>query len=295
MDLIRPRPEELGHSTGDHAGSNAAPLPVAVLPASKGHPLSASGKGARWQKGSTNVDRASRAVAAAYGCGACMAVGWQATWVEVATPEEGGEDTAGLAIHTRGRVVHGARDYLPKDLRARDAALSAFNADELRTVEEFDRVTNMRARRVPTRTRRVHRWSNKQFSGVVVIPAVRPVRPVLVALADAELDGPLEDWLMVYAAQQMWRWPKVEMYLKAMGYEERETREAACRLLGVGQSYRDGARSAGVRAATFTGKVKIIEGVLWDWLERACYALLEELGESSGWEVGEGKALDLSM
>lgn len=290
MELIRPCTEEPGPSTGGHAGSNAAPLLVAVLPASKSDLVPPSGKGARWKEGSTNVDRASRAVAAAYGCGACMAVVWQATWVEVPTPEEGGDDPAGLAIHTRGRVVHAAQDYLPKDPRAREEVLSAFNADELRTVEEFDRVTNMRARRVPTRTRRVHRWSNKQFSGVVVIPAVRPVRPVLVALADAELDGPLEDWLMVYAAQQMWRWPKVEMYLKAMGYEEREAREAACRLLGMGQSYRDGARSAGVRAATFTDKVKVIEGVLWDWLERASYALLEELGSvnADDWQTGEG-------
>jgi len=224
-----------------------------------------------------------------------MAVVWQASWVEVPAPEEGGEDPAGLAIHTRGRVVHAARDYLPKDPRGREAALSAFDADKRQTVEEFDKATNMRADASnldlhASRTRRVHAWSNKKFPGVVVIPATRPVRPVLLALADADLDGPLEDWLMVYAAQQMWRWPKVELYLKAMGHEEREAKVAACRLLGVGQSYRDGAKAAQARSADFTAKVKAVEGLLWDWLERASYVLLEELGSvnADDWQTGDG-------
>lgn len=285
----------LSEAPGLADADQATSIGGALLPAPERGPQQAPRKRAKWRDGSTNVDRASRAVAAAYGCGACMAVVWQASWVEVPAPEEGGEDPAGLAIHTRGRVVHAARDYLPKDPRAREAALSAFDADKRRMVEEFDRTTNMRADASnldlhASRARRVHAWSNKNFPGVVVIPASRPVRPVLLALADADLDGPLEDWLMIYAAQQMWRWPKVELYLKAMGHEEREAKEAACRLLGVGQSYRDGARAAQARSADFTAKVKAVEGVLWDWLERASYALLEELGSvnADDWQTGDG-------
>lgn len=295
MNATLPLAEELSPANAGHAGSNAASLLLAVLPASKVGASSSSRKDAKWQQGSTNVDRASRAVAAAYGCGACMAVVWQASWVEVPAPEDGAEDPAGLAIHTRGRVVHAARDYLPKDPRGREAALSAFDADKRRTVEEFDKATNMRADASnpdmhASRTRRVHAWSNKNFPGVVVIPATRPVRPVLLALADADLDGPLEDWLMIYAAQQMWRWPKVEMYLKAMGHEELESKEAARRLLGVGQSYKDGAKAARERSADFTAKVKAVERLLWKWLERASYVLLEELGgvNADDWQTGDG-------
>jgi hypothetical protein len=227
-----------------------------------------------------------------------MAVVWQASWVEVPVPEEGGADPAGFTIHTRERVIQAARDYLPKDPRARRAELSGIDADKRRTLEEFDKVTNMRVTRADAsnlglhapRIRRVHRWNNSKFPGVVVIPATRPVRPVLLALADADLDGPLEDWLMVYAAQQMWRWPKVEMYLKAMGHEELESKEAASRLLGVGKSYKNGAKAARARSADFTAKVKAVEGVLWDWLERASYALLEELGSvnADDWQTGDG-------
>mgnify|MGYP006197140835 CR=1 FL=1 len=165
----------------DQANSIATSIGGALLPAPERGPQQAPRKRAKWRDGSTNVDRASRAVAAAYGCGACMAVVWQASWVEVPAPEDGAEDPAGLAIHTRGRVVHAARAYLPKDPRAREAALSAFDADKRRTVEEFDRTTNMRADASnldlhASRARRVHAWSNKNFPGIVVIPATRPSR-----------------------------------------------------------------------------------------------------------------------
>lgn len=258
-------------------------------------PAPAPKQGGPWRDGSMNVDRACRAVAAAYGCGACMAMVWQASWVEVPVAEDGASDPAGLAIHTRGAVVHDARKYLPRGRSARAAALSAFDADKKRTVEEFDHATNMRADASnlelhASRTRRVHAWNNKKFPGVVVIPAVRPVRPVLMALADAELGGPLEDWLMLYAAQQLWRWPKVEPYLVALGHDPAYAREAAARLLGRGRSYKNGAISAGTRESAYREKIRAIERVLWDWLERASYALLEELGgaASENWSAGEG-------
>lgn len=258
-------------------------------------PAPAPKQGGPWRDGSMNVDRACRAVAAAYGCGACMAMVWQASWVEVPIAEDGAVDPAGLAIHTRGAVVHDARKYLPKGRHARAVALSAFDADKRRTVEVFDHATNMRADASnlelhASRTRRVHAWSNKKFPGVVVIPAVRPVRPVLMALADAELGGPLEDWLMLYAAQQLWRWTRIEPYLMALGHEPAYAREAAARLLGRGCSYKDGAISAGIRESAYRKKIRAIERVLWDWLERASYALVEELGEAGDrdWNAGDG-------
>lgn len=294
MDLTRPRTEPAIAGGGD-ATSTATSIDTALLAASESKLPSRPRKGGPWQEGSTNVDRASRAVAAAYGCGACMAMVWHASWVEVPIAEDGTADPAGLAIHTRGAVVHDARKYLPRGRHARAAALSAFDADKRRTVEAFDNATNMRADASnpdmhASRTRRVHAWSNKASPGVVVIPAVRPVRPVLMALADADLDGPLEDWLMLYAAQQLWRWPQVELYLVALGHKRHHAREAAARLLGLGRSYKDGAASEGVRESAYRNRVRAIERVLWDWLERASYALLEELGEAGDrdWNAGDG-------
>lgn len=247
-----------------------------------------------WAEGSINVDRASRALAAAFGCGPCMAVSWQASWVEASPDEDGSLDPSGLAINTRGRVVQDARRYLPSDAMARAAALRCFKGAARSLAEEFDRKANMRADACATRVRRVQGWDNHRFSGAVVIPAVRPVRPVLLALSDASLDGPLEAWLMVYAAQKMDQWPKVELHLTAMGHAAEVAREAAAKLLGKGRSYRDGARAFGMREATYRKLVSNVEATLWSWLERASYAFLEELGESSGWEVGEGKLPHLS-
>lgn len=253
-----------------------------------------SGLSKPWLEGSINVDRASKALAAAFGCGPCMSLPVQATWVEVLPDENGSVDPAGLAIHTRGRVVQDARGYLPKSTRARTAALRSFRAEDRQAAEDFDQVANMRADACATRVRRVRRWENHRFAGALVIPTVRPVKPVLLALSDASLDGPLEAWLMVYAAQRMELWPKVELYLTVMGHTAEVARAAAAKLLGVGRSYKDGARSSGVREATYRKQVSTVEAILWDWLERASYALLEELGESTGWDVGVGRILNVT-
>lgn len=249
-----------------------------------------------WKVGSINVDRASRALAAAFGCGPCMAVLGQASWVESLPDEEGAFDPEGLAIHTRGRVVQDARRYLPSDAVSRGIALRSLGADASSLAVDFDRTANMRADACATRVRRVRRWDNHRFAGTVVIPAVRPVRPVLLALSEASLDGPLEAWLMVYAAQRMEFWPRVEMYLSAMGHRPEVAREAAVKLLKprAGRSYRDGARLFRMRERTYRELVSRVQSILWDWLERASYALLEELGEAEGWNIGEGRLLQVS-
>ena len=194
-----------------------------------------------------------------------MSLPVQATWVEVLPDENGSVDPAGLAIHTKGRVVQDARGYLPKSTRARTAALRSFRAEDRQAAEDFDQVANMRADACATRVRRVRRWENHRFAGALVIPTVRPVKPVLLALSDASLDGPLEAWLMVYAAQRMELWPKVELYLTVMGHTAEVARAAAAKLLGVGRSYKDGARSSGVREATYRKQVSTVEAILWDW------------------------------
>ncbi len=249
-----------------------------------------------WREGSINVDRASRALAAAFGCGPCMAVSWQASWVESLPDEEGAFDPDGLAIHARGRVVQDARRYLPSHAASRAIALRGLRAADRSLADDFDRKANMRADACATRVRRIRRWDNHRFAGTVVIPAVRPVRPVLLALSEASLDGPLEAWLMVYATQRMEFWPKVEMYLTAMGHRPEVAREAAAKLLKPkeARSYRDGARSFRMRESTYREMVCKVQAILWDWLERASYALLEELGESTGWDVGVGRILNVT-
>lgn len=107
-----------------------------------------------------------------------MAVSWQASWVEASPDEDGSLDPSGLAINTRGRVVQDARRYLPSDAMARAVALRGFKGAARSLAEEFDRKANMRADACATRVRRVQGWDNHRFSGAVVIPAVRPVRPV---------------------------------------------------------------------------------------------------------------------
>lgn len=92
-----------------------------------------------WTEGSINVDRASRALAAAFGCGPCMAVSWQASWVESLLDEEGAFDPDGLAIHARGRVVQDARRYLPSHAASRAIALRGLRADARSLAEDFDR------------------------------------------------------------------------------------------------------------------------------------------------------------
>ena len=136
------------------------------------------------------------------------------------------------------------------------------------TLERADRAANVGE---------FHHW--KRCKGVGVTPRVRPNRTALGALAYAKLDGPLEDWLLLYALQDWSRWPRVRDYAIACRPDGLGIEDAAERILfRTATLAQDGrARMIGIRASTFREQTAAAEIMLRNWLGRAAGRFLSAL------------------
>lgn len=195
------------------------------------------------------VDRAARTLAQAFGYGgswftADYQFGKAQAWTPTnATTGDGDENMpaaiAGLAICRRTETLE--------------------RADKAAGIHEF------------------HHW--KRCKGIAVMPRVRPHPNALGALAFAKLDGPLEDWLLLYALQDWHRWPRVRRYAIACRPDPDAVDDAAQRILfrRAATSQDDRAKQLGVRAMDYRERTRTAERMLRAWLERAAIGYLSAL------------------
>ncbi len=233
--------------------------------------------------GMVSVERAARAVASAFGYGiSALAPSGDRTHVLLLpmADESGGSENVGMSdglpMSALGRVAEPSRSYLPNAPARREQALGRFPPEQRAQVEAFDRQADMRKNKDPYRVRQFKAW-NHIHAGRVIATA-RPSRTVLQALSLIERDGPLADWLMVYAAGLLNRWPNVERYMVACGHPDWAAAEAAARMLGTRRPWREIAREQMMREADCRRAVQAAERRLWGWLERASLALLNAMG-----------------
>lgn len=144
------------------------------------------------------------------------------------------------------------------------------------TLERADRAANVGE---------FHHW--KRAKGIAVMPRVRPKRNALGSLAFAKLDGPLEDWLLVYALQDWSRWPRVRRFAIACRPDPVAIDDAAQRILWRTAEISQDQRANALRkkAETYRRSTRAAESMLREWLNRAAAAFLQALnGEGGGAE-----------
>lgn len=237
------------------------------------------GEADRWQRSlevlhdDQAIDVMSKALACAYGISSSMSI----PLVRRAEDGEGASDhrSASLSVFRRGSVQQSARGYLPVTAADRDRVLNQFKPAERKTALDFDDAVCMRSPGSSTRTRQIRTW--KPSSVMVAVPSVRPSRAAIHALIDARLAGPLEAWLLLYAAGQTSRWPIVARYMEACGHPGWAAREAAVRIMGTRRPFRDVAREVAMREAHCRSEVNAAERRLMDWLSRASRQVAEAM------------------
>ena len=122
-----------------------------------------------------------------------------------------------------------------------------------------------------------HHW--QRAKGIAVMPRVRPQRSALIALSDAKLDGPLEDWLLLYALQDWSRWLRVRRYAIACRPHSAAVDDAAQRIVWrratIPQDER--AKLLGVNAESYRKQSRAAEFMLTNWLDRAASQFIAAL------------------
>lgn len=126
----------------------------------------------------------------------------------------------------------------------------------------------------PAGIREFHHW--QRAKGIAVMPRSGPKRGALIALADAHLEGPLEDWLRVYALQEWSRWPAVRRYALLVRPDPPAVQDAAERVLfGLArQSQEARARELAIRHSAYRTRTQAAERMLREWLDRAAHRVL---------------------
>ncbi|HDX0827446.1 TPA: hypothetical protein RNS97_001060 [Stenotrophomonas maltophilia] len=227
-----------------------------------------------------SVDLVVRAIAGAFGFGVptrpAVRLASRRRSSEESCPDEG----AYLPIHRVHSIEQAASKYLPAQAAARKQALETFSPKDRQAVLDFDQMAVMRSRAAADRTRQLRRW--KAQGSLTAAPAKGPSRLVLHALADAQLDGPLGAWLMLYAIGDQRVWPVVCRHMTACGHPDWASLEAARRLLAGRhqQSYRDAAKDHARQEARFRREVQSAERRLLEWLGRASRRVAAEMGSA---------------
>lgn len=229
------------------------------------------------------IERAARAIAAAFGYGLSVLApsgepGHVFLLPALDEPDTGGLD-GGLSISKVEKAVQTSRGYLPTTPGRRERALAEFpvplSLEQRAQVEAFDQQANMRKNGDPYRVRQFKPWDNRHAG--MVVATTRPRRTILQALSVADLRGPLADWLLLYATQDIARWPKVERYMVACGHPDWAAAEAAARMLGTRRPWEEVAREQMMRKGDCRQVVLAAERRLQSWLERASRALWEAM------------------
>lgn len=247
------------------------------------------------------VDTAIRLVAQAYGYGRVLVSGgftvgkaqpWQPTDRMTGDGDESNPAASpGLAICKPSETIEKAGTAINPKSPGHARWLNRMEPGERQAVDEWNAQAAfaIRGRGKAYRFGEFQHW--QQTQGVMVFPQTRPRRCVLLALAVAKLDGPLDAWLHVVAAGHFAKWPDVRRYVVACGHEGWAADEAAYRLCVRREPIRVRAKLQGIRAARYAAEVDRAEARLREWLERACFRLLavyereggaENYGEPSG-------------
>lgn len=204
--------------------------------------------------------------------------------------------TSGLSIANRSESLMRAGSAInPKD-RRQAQLLSRSDTDELQRAQAWSDENSLRkaGRRV---SYKVHEFERcKTATAVLMAPRARPVARLLEALADAQLDGPLEQVLMFAATQDLRYWPKVQLYAEACGHIAWACEEASV-LLALGEwrarrncnatrsaspaRQRDRAKALYMRVEDYAQAVHAASARLEDWLEHASWLLLDVIAPES--------------
>ncbi len=190
------------------------------------------------------------------------------------------DDGAYLPIHRVHSIEQAASKYLPTQAAARKQALDRFSPRDRQAVLDFDQLAMMRSSAAADRTRQLRSW--KTQGSLTAAPVRGPGRLVLHALTDAQLDGPLAAWLMLYAIGDERRWPLVCMHMTACGHPEWAALEAARRLLvsRPQRSYRESAKGQALQEQRFRTEVQSAERRLLEWLSRASRRVAAAMGSA---------------
>lgn len=190
------------------------------------------------------------------------------------------DDGAYLPIHRVHSIEQAASKYLPTQAAARKQALDRFSPRDRQAVLDFDQLAMMRSSAAADRTRQLRSW--KTQGSLTAAPVRGQSRLVLHALADAQLDGPLGAWLMLYAIGDERSWPLVCMHMTACGHPEWAALEAARRLLvsRPQRSYRESAKDQALQEQRFRTEVQSAERRLLEWLSRASRRVAAAMGSA---------------
>lgn len=227
-----------------------------------------------------SVDLIVRAIAGAFGFGVSTRTAVRHAPRRSTREESGPDDGAYLPIHRVHSIEQAASKYLPTQVAARKQALETFSPKDRQAVLDFDQMAVMRSPAAADRTRQLRGW--KAQVSLTAAPANGPSRLVLHALADAQLDGPLGAWLMLYAVGDQRVWPVVCRHMTACGHPDWASLEAARRLLAGRhqQSYREAAKDQARQEERFRREVQSAERRLLEWLGRASRRVAAAMGSS---------------
>jgi hypothetical protein len=224
------------------------------------------------------IERAARLLAAAFAPGQP----WAARTAVVKPDDLDIAANDRLAVVSRGRTLERKRDLacVPDEQAAAKAMRAALMSWNITPASQGSR---------PDRVRESVAWRTTR---VTAVPHAAMRRDAIAALAFAKLDGPLEAWLLVYAIQDLARWPVVERFAVASGLYPVATRDAATRILGrvAGTSQDARARELGIRANTYRQQTRRAERVLEDWLLRASRRVLSMLGVGTDLHPAKGNS-----
>ncbi|WP_414488486.1 hypothetical protein [Stenotrophomonas maltophilia] len=227
-----------------------------------------------------SVDLVVRAIAGAFGLGVPTRSAVRHASRRSASEETCLDDATYLPIHRVHSIEQAASKYLPAQAAARKQALETFRTNDRQAVIEFDQMAVMRSTAAADRTRQLRGW--KVQGSLTAAPANGPSRLVLHALADAQLDGPLGAWLMLYAIGDQREWSVVCRHMTACGHPDWASLEAARRLLAGRhqQSYRESAKGQARQEQRFRCEVQSAERRLLDWLGRASRRVAVAMGSA---------------
>ncbi|HGM7334469.1 TPA: hypothetical protein ACKQCJ_000774 [Stenotrophomonas maltophilia] len=226
------------------------------------------------------VDLVVRSIAGAFGFGAPTRHAIRHAPRRSTSEEICADDGAYLPIHRVHSIEQVASKYLPAQAAARKQALDSFKPKDRQAVMDFDHMAVMRSTAAADRTRQLRGW--KAQGSLTAAPAKGPSRLVLHALADAQLDGPLGAWLMLYAIGDQREWPVVCRHMAACGHPDWASLEAARRLLAgrQQQSYRESAKGQARQEQRFRSEVQSAERRLLEWLGRASRRVAAAMGST---------------
>lgn len=227
-----------------------------------------------------SVDLAVRAIAGAFGFGSPTKPALRRAPRRSSSEEPCPDEGAYLPVHRVHSIEQAASKYLPAQAAARKQALDRFSPKDRKAVLDFDQMAVMRSPAAADRTRQLRGW--KTQGSLAAAPAKGPSGFVLHAMADAQLDGPLGAWLMLYAIGDERGWPLVCRHMTACGHPDWASLEAARRLLAgrQQQSYRDSAKGQARQEQRFRCEVQSAERRLLEWLSRASRRVAAAMGSA---------------